>query len=189
MRGAAEQHGGTLVAGAGEQRGQRWRTAKRPELRKRKGGEQEREASEAVESSGSAVSESSGGGQPSDQSYGRGREESRREASEVAESPGSAERESCVACTLLLIFGSLCQAARCSGSRLTECSQLEQRAQLQEGVPRCRRGRGSVGGPEPWSRTAPGTGWVEDSNATRVMEEEGRKREKRLKWQSLLAVL
>ncbi|XP_075283290.1 uncharacterized protein LOC142362052 [Opisthocomus hoazin] len=57
----------------------RWGTAKRPELRKRSGGEQEREASEAAESPGSAESESCGGGQPRDRSYGRGVEESRRE--------------------------------------------------------------------------------------------------------------
>ncbi|XP_075292783.1 uncharacterized protein LOC142363265 isoform X5 [Opisthocomus hoazin] len=87
-----------------------------------------------------------GGGQPSGRSYGRGREE--REASEVAESPSSAESESRVACTLLLIFGSLCRAARRSGSRLTDCSPLEQRAQLRKGLPRCRRGRGSIGGPQ-----------------------------------------
>ncbi|XP_075268300.1 uncharacterized protein LOC142359813 [Opisthocomus hoazin] len=111
----------------------RWRRAKRLELRKKKGREKE------------------------------------REASEVSKSPGSTESESCVACTLLLIFGTLCRAARRSGSRLTECSPLEQRAQLQEGVPRCRRGRGSVGGPEPWSRAAPGTGWVHDNKHLRSL--------------------
>ncbi|XP_075268002.1 uncharacterized protein LOC142359018 isoform X4 [Opisthocomus hoazin] len=56
-----------------------WGTAKRPELRKRNGGEQDGEASEAAESPGSAESESCGGGQPSDRSYGRGMEESRTE--------------------------------------------------------------------------------------------------------------
>ncbi|XP_075268099.1 uncharacterized protein LOC142359281 [Opisthocomus hoazin] len=82
MRGAAEQHGGGLVSGAGaagEQRGQRWGTAKRPELRKRNGGEQDREASEAAESPGSAESESCGGGEPNDWSCGRRREERRGE--------------------------------------------------------------------------------------------------------------
>ncbi|KAM6267168.1 uncharacterized protein M6G45_004329 [Spheniscus humboldti] len=40
------------------------------------------------------------------------------EASELANSPGSTESESCVSCTLLLVFGGLrlCPAARCSRS-------------------------------------------------------------------------
>ncbi|XP_075268115.1 uncharacterized protein LOC142359339 [Opisthocomus hoazin] len=82
MRGAAEQHGGGLVFGAGaagEQRGQRWGTAKRPELRKRNGGEQDGEVSEAAESPGSAESESCGAGEPNDWSCGRRREERRGE--------------------------------------------------------------------------------------------------------------
>ncbi|XP_075273309.1 uncharacterized protein LOC142360907 isoform X2 [Opisthocomus hoazin] len=82
MRGAAEQHGGGLVSGAGaagEQRGQRWGTAKRPELGKRNGGEQDGEASEAAESPGSAESESCGAGEPNDWSSRRRREERRRE--------------------------------------------------------------------------------------------------------------
>ncbi|XP_075302902.1 uncharacterized protein LOC142365717 [Opisthocomus hoazin] len=57
----------------------KWRTAKRPELRKRNGGEQEREASEAAESPGSAESESCGGGEPNDWSCGRRGEERRGE--------------------------------------------------------------------------------------------------------------
>ncbi|XP_075268078.1 uncharacterized protein LOC142360193 [Opisthocomus hoazin] len=78
----------------------------------------------------------------------------------MSKSPGSTESESCVACTLLLIFGSLCRAARLSGRRRTDCSPLDQRAQLQEGVPRCRRGRGSVGGPDPGAERLPGlAGW------------------------------
>ncbi|XP_075268162.1 uncharacterized protein LOC142359438 isoform X3 [Opisthocomus hoazin] len=72
------QAGSCLALQAGESLPLR-RTAKRPELRKRKGGEQGREASEAAESPGSAESESCGGGQPSDRRYGRGVQESRRE--------------------------------------------------------------------------------------------------------------
>ncbi|XP_075268053.1 uncharacterized protein LOC142359241 [Opisthocomus hoazin] len=224
MRGAAEQHGGGLVFGAGaagEQRGQRWGTAKRPELRKRNGGEQDGEVSEAAESPGSAESESCGGGQPSDRSYGRGMEESRTEkclkrqslpgarraraavgtakrpelrkrnggeqdgeVSEAAESPGSAESESCgggepndwscgrrreerrgekhLKCQSLPAAPRVRAAwpAPCSSFLAASAEQrvapggdgrtvspLDQRAQLREGVPRCRRGRGSVGGP------------------------------------------
>ncbi|XP_076202916.1 uncharacterized protein LOC143164337 [Aptenodytes patagonicus] len=55
-----------------------WRTAKRPELQKRKGGEKEKEMSELANSPSSTKSESCGGGQPSDRSYRRGREQSRR---------------------------------------------------------------------------------------------------------------
>ncbi|XP_075267998.1 uncharacterized protein LOC142359018 isoform X2 [Opisthocomus hoazin] len=56
-----------------------WGTAKRPELRKRNGGEQDGEASEAAESPGSAESESCGAGEPNDWSCGRRREERRGE--------------------------------------------------------------------------------------------------------------
>ncbi|XP_075028202.1 uncharacterized protein LOC142092285 isoform X4 [Calonectris borealis] len=56
----------------------RWRTAKRPELQKRKGGEKEKEAFEVSNSPGSAESESCSGGQPSDRSYRKGKEERRR---------------------------------------------------------------------------------------------------------------
>ncbi|KAM6266479.1 uncharacterized protein M6G45_003982 isoform 1-T1 [Spheniscus humboldti] len=68
---------GAAAALAGEAR-ERWRTAKRPELQKRKGGGKEKETSELANSPGSAESESCGGGQPSDRSYRRGREEGRR---------------------------------------------------------------------------------------------------------------
>ncbi|KAM6041631.1 uncharacterized protein VSU04_014794 isoform 1-T1 [Chlamydotis macqueenii] len=53
-----------------------WRTAKRPELQKVKGGQQEKEASDLSNSAGS--DESCGGGQPNNGSYRRGREERRR---------------------------------------------------------------------------------------------------------------
>ncbi|XP_075294912.1 uncharacterized protein LOC142363556 isoform X3 [Opisthocomus hoazin] len=56
-----------------------WGTAKRPELRKRNGAEQDREASEAAESPGSAESESCGAGEPNDWSCGRRGEERRGE--------------------------------------------------------------------------------------------------------------
>ncbi|XP_075287205.1 uncharacterized protein LOC142362457 [Opisthocomus hoazin] len=91
LPGAAGEEGSLLVARSrpGRQRAPQglyvspaaawWGTAKRLELRKRNGGEQDREASEAAESPGSAESESCGGGQPSDRSYGRGMEESRTE--------------------------------------------------------------------------------------------------------------
>ncbi|XP_076207229.1 uncharacterized protein LOC143166601 [Aptenodytes patagonicus] len=68
---------GAAAAEAGEAR-ERWRTAKRPELQKRKGGEKEKETSTLANSPGSAESESCGGGEPSDRSYRRGREQSRR---------------------------------------------------------------------------------------------------------------
>ncbi|XP_076207383.1 uncharacterized protein LOC143166678 [Aptenodytes patagonicus] len=68
---------GAAAAEAGEAR-ERWRTAKQPELQKRKGGGKEKEASELANSPGSAESERCGGGEPSDRSYRRGREQSRR---------------------------------------------------------------------------------------------------------------
>ncbi|KAM6272131.1 uncharacterized protein M6G45_003315 [Spheniscus humboldti] len=68
---------GAAAAEAGEAR-ERWRTAKQPELQKRKGREQAKETSELAKSPGSTESESCGGGQPSDRSYRRGRDEKRR---------------------------------------------------------------------------------------------------------------
>ncbi|XP_075268273.1 uncharacterized protein LOC142359734, partial [Opisthocomus hoazin] len=173
LPGAAGEEGSVLVARSrpGRQRAPQglyvspaaawWGTAKRPELRKRNGGEQDREASEAAR-----VSRERGErelrcrrAKRLELRKKRGREKG-RETSEVSKSPGSTESESCVACTLLLIFGSLCRAARRSGRRRTDCSPLDQRAQLREGVPRCRRGRGSVGGPDPGAERLPGlAGW------------------------------
>ncbi|XP_075011598.1 uncharacterized protein LOC142084658 isoform X1 [Calonectris borealis] len=164
---------GAAAAEAGEA-GERWRTAKRPELQKRKGGEKEKEASELSNSPGSAESESCGGGQPSDRSYRKGKEERRRRkrlncqslpaAPRARAAPAAAFFFSCPApCSTFLAASTSAQQPIGPGaSRPTVRSPPNRQAWLWERLPRCPMGWGSVGGPEPWSRLAPGTCYVRD---------------------------
>ncbi|XP_075026173.1 uncharacterized protein LOC142091142 isoform X2 [Calonectris borealis] len=140
---------GAAAAEAGEA-GERWRTAKRPELQKRRGGEKEKEASELSNSPGSAESESCGGGQPSDRSYRKGKEERRRK-----------KRLNCQ----ILLAAPRARAAQPispGASRPTVHSPPNRQAWLRERLPRCPMGWGSVGGPEPRSRLASGTCYMRD---------------------------
>ncbi|XP_075030185.1 uncharacterized protein LOC142093165 [Calonectris borealis] len=95
---------GAAVAEAGEAR-ERWKTAKRPELQKRKGEEKEKEASELSNSPSSAESESCGGGQPSNRTYRKGGEERRRKKRLNCQILPAAPRAS-AASSLLPLFSS-----------------------------------------------------------------------------------